>query len=411
MILSKNNGVVFVFLIHSVIIVALLLFFMITGRDYADYLLRDDGYYRVAGDFLKGQLCAPFGPGLPLIFTPIHMFPAFLHPVIRIIISQAAVLLIILFLRGITRDILSGRQFFFGSLMVVLHPAFLHWSFRTSIDLYLTMMLLGFVFFLVKYLQTNQIRNLIFLMLFYGFGIFTRPSFILIPFVILIAVLIIKRYNNMIKQAALLLVFSLIVFYINNLYIQNCRKGRIEITADTGRSVVIFHSFWLTQTILETKQFHKGTVDSYDVVDIDDKTQSGALMIMDKYMDDNLLKMIGNYAKENPDIFAAKFLLSPIFYFSLSSRQSESYLLLFVTIIYFFISMKGMRYLFRNVENRRYLLMFLLIAFGYAALHWLTHSYSRYSLPVIPLIFIWSGIVVEKLFRKTGEVKSIVISE
>lgn len=407
MISHRKNTVFTVFFVHSAIITAALIFMIFTGKDYVDYLLRDDGYYRIAAQFLSGKFCAGFGPGLPFIFMPIHLFPDSFHPFIRVLISQAVVLCILILLSRLTKDILSNRQFFLGALLVVLHPAFLHWSFRTSIDLYLTLMLLGFILFFIKYDKERKYRYLVVSLLFFGFGVFIRPSFIIIPFFLIIAVLLFKKIRGLIWPVIVLILFSTLTFYLNNMYIQKCRKGEIEITADTGRSIVIFHSFWLTKTILEKKQFHKGTVDSYEPDNINENQISGARELMEQYDDDNLFKMIGNYAKENPVIFGLKFLLSPVFYFSLASRQAESYLLLFITIGLFILSIKGIVHIFRRGKHTRVILLILIIAAGYAVLHWITHSYSRYSLPLIPLLFVWGGIYFDKLKFKKNKNLSI----
>jgi hypothetical protein len=393
--LKRKTALFSVFFIHTAILVFAVLFLMISGKDYADYLLRDDGYYKIAARFLGGNFCAGYGPGLPLIFSPIHLFPEVFHPFVRILISQAAVFFILFFLSRITKDILTNRQFFWGALLVVIHPAFLHWSIRTSIDLYLAVMLSGFILFFLKYFEHRKISYFLIALLFYGYGIFTRPSFILIPIILLLLTLFYKKFRVLVLPVIVLTIFSFVAFYINNLYIQHCRKGTLELTADTGRSVVIFQGFMLTETILKTKQFHKGSVDKYNLENIETMNLTDRNEFMEKYSTGSTFSLMGEYFREKPGYFIAKFLLAPVFYFSLSSRESESYFLLFVTMLFFIVSILGLKKIFAQSAQKRQLIFILFILLGYAGLHWLTHSYSRYSLPVIPFLFVWSGVTIE----------------
>lgn len=398
---KKRQSVVFaVFLIHSFFVFGFVILLIVTGKDYADYLLRDDGYYRIAASFLKGNFCAGYGPGLPLIFSPVHLFPEVFHPFVRILISQMAVFFILYFLSRITNDILTNRQFFWGALLVVIHPAFLHWSIRTSIDLYLAVMFSGFILYFLRYFEHRKVSYFLIAMLFFGSGIFTRPSFILIPIILLLLTLFLKKFRVLILPVIVLMFFSFVAFYINNLYIQHCRKGTLELTADTGRSVVIFQGFMLTETILKTKQFHKGSVDKYDLENSETLGVNDGNEFMKKYKAESTFSFIKEYFRDKPGFFIAKFLLAPVFYFSLSSRESESYLLLFVTILFLIISVSGFRRIYAQSFRKKDLILIFIIILGYAGLHWLTHSYSRYSLPVIPFLYVWSGVIVDKWLNR-----------
>ena len=77
-----------------------------------------------------------------------------------------------------------------------------------------------------------------------------------------------------------------------------------------------------------------------------------------------------------------------------------SYILLVISMIYFIVSYKGLKKIYPE-QNIKELLIILIIILGYFTLHWLTHAYSRYSLPVLPFLFIWGGVYLEKLLFKT----------
>jgi hypothetical protein len=113
---SRKRTLLTIFIAHSTLIFIILLSLLILGKDYADFILRDDGYYRYAANFLRGEFSTNnlIGPVLPLIMAPIHIFPEFLHPIIRIIISQTFVYIILATLSKLTDGYLTTKQFFLG---------------------------------------------------------------------------------------------------------------------------------------------------------------------------------------------------------------------------------------------------------------------------------------------------------
>jgi len=397
---TRNRTVLSIFLLHTLIMLIILIALIITGKDYTVFILRDDGYYNLAANFLKGDFFSksPIGPGLPAIFMPIHLCPAILHPFIRLIISQLAVFFILLTISKLTKKYLSNKQYLFGGFLIVLHPTFLHWTFRTSVDLYLGLFLGCFILFFVRYFRKQRGVDLLLSFLFFAYGILIRPSFILIPVSLLISVLLFKHYRLLTRYTIGLLVLTLGFFYLNNLYV-GYNNTPDELKAETGRENILIGPFFLTETIIKTGEFHKATIDKYNidgkVVDSDYITTQ-VHNFKNEHPNTGPISSVFVYGMENPDMFIAKYLLSPVFFFSLSSREFMSYLLLFASIFWLLTSYKGLRNTF-NVQTKPELLLILIILTGYFALHWLSHAYSRYSLPVIPYLFIWGGRYIDKL--------------
>jgi 4-amino-4-deoxy-L-arabinose transferase-like glycosyltransferase len=404
---TRNRTVLSIFLLHTLIMLTILIALIITGKDYADFLLRDDGYYDLAANFLKGDFfsTSPIGPGLPAIFMPIHLFPVSWHPFIRLIISQSAVFLILLVVSKLTKKYLSNKQYLFGGILIVLNPTFLHWTFRVSVDLYLALFLGCFILFFVRYFRKKRKVDLFLSFLFFAYGVLIRPSFILIPVFLLISVFLFKHYRLLNRYAIGLLILTLGVFYLNNLYVgYNGTSG--ELKAETGRENILVGPFFLTETIIKTGEFHKGTIDKYNIngklVD-NDYIIKQVHNFKNEHPNTGLISSVFIYGWENPEMFVTKYLLSPVFFFSLSSREFMSYLLLFVSIIWLLMSYKGLRNIY-NEQTKPELLLILIILTGYFALHWLSHAYSRYSMAIIPYLLIFGGYPIETIANKLKKV-------
>lgn len=411
---SRNKAVLAVMFIQFLIMTALFVYLVLTGKDYADYLLRDDGYYRVSGNFAKGifNSGSVIGPGLPLIYAPIHFFDKALHPFIRLLISQLAVLTILYAVSQLTVNYLDSKQLFFGLLMVIVHPVFIQWSFRTSVDLYLAAFMGIIVLFLMKYLTGNKIRYLLFSIAFFSYSIFIKPSFIFIPPLLFAGSWLLLKSRKMIAVSLVLVVVAAGCFMLNSAYLKN-NAGSNEITASEERNIVLLYNLVLTQTIIETGEFHKGTVEVYDKnkAEFPDQVFDKGVFMLDfkvkKFINEykaahpgrGMMNMVLYYVKENPEVLPAKIFLGPVFFFSLASRELVSYLLLFISVIYFIMVVYGIRSI---VKNRRidpfFIILFSILA-GYFLLHWVTHAYSRYSIVVIPFLYVWGGPVVYEIIK------------
>lgn len=405
-IISRTHIVLYVFGFYLLLMYLLLTFLIVKGHDYRDYLLRDDGYYSIAGNFAKGifNSGSVIGPGLPLIYTPIHFFNESWHPFVRLLISQLAVLMILFIVSKLTEKYLNNVQLFLGLIMIIIHPVFIQWTFRTSVDLFLSVFLGIFLLYFLKYLDSDKVLHIIISFSAFVYGIFLRPSFIFIPLILILTSIILLRKKRIAVISIILFVISVIGYLTNNLYLQS-NVGSQELKLESGRSITVIYSFILTETILETGQFHKGTIDNYHIqysnedlkewdkgVDYLDFKVSGFVKeYRTKYPDRSFMHMIWHYVKEHPGVAFAKVLFGPAYFFALSSRELLSYVLLMFFIIYSILVLLSLKQILQNNGNVEYFIIFFSVLFGYFLLHWVTHAYSRYSLVVLPYLFIWTG--------------------
>ncbi|MBN1187225.1 MAG: glycosyltransferase family 39 protein [Bacteroidales bacterium] len=415
---NRNDIVLCVFGFNLIITFVLVIFIFLNDLDFKDLLLRDDGYYMLAKKFANGEFNSGsvMGPGLPLIYAPIHFFNESLHPFIRLLVSQVAVLIILFIVSKLTIQYLNNKQLLCGLFMVILNPVFIQWSFRTSVDLYLSLFLGLFILYLFKYINSGKIIHIFFSFLAYSYAIFTRQSFILIPVVLLITSLFVLRSKRLIIISFTLFLISGVSFIATGLYLQN-NIGSAKLNADFGRSTTIITNLIMTETILETGQFHKGTVDYYNIKEQlqgDHNINKGVDYIyfkLNKFYEDfemhypggNTIQMIFYYIKIHTDVFIAKVLLGPIFFFALSSRELVSYLLLIITVVNSLLIWLTLKSYLVIEENKQFFFILFAILFGYFLLHWMTHAYSRYSLTILPYLFIWTGPQVVNILNKFSD--------
>jgi hypothetical protein len=277
-----------------------------------------------------------------------------------------------------------------------------------------------FLLFYLKFNAKNRIKHILYAFLFFSLGLLTRPSFLFIPITLLLGCVLFNRSRKLLFTNIALLVFTIIVFGVNNYYLQKSKEEVNIVNIDTGRSVVINQSLILTEIILETKQFHKGTIDSYKIANnkyalynkgkgvdyLYFRMQKSEDEYNSMYPDGNLLHYFFTYFKEKPQIVLLnKLIFSPIFFFALSSREIVSYILLITTVIYTILTILGFKLNKKDAFKDKRLILYFLILLGYFLLHWATHSYSRYSLAVIPFLFIWAGIPIERVLKSICDSK------
>ena len=77
----KNKYLYLVIIIHVFIILGLLVFIVISGLPYYEFMLRGDSYYEIAEKFVHGgTLLHTFrGPIVPAIYSILFIFPCFSH--------------------------------------------------------------------------------------------------------------------------------------------------------------------------------------------------------------------------------------------------------------------------------------------------------------------------------------------
>lgn len=406
--------------IFTAAILALLLVSIVASEDYHSLLLVDDGYYKIAGGFMRGESLVDHyvGPGLPLIFTVIHLFPEYLHPFIRLFLSLSSSLLVILIVFKIAGKYLSGKQLFWGGLIFVLNPVFIHWVFKSSTEIFLALCLSLFVFLILKFDESRKAKYFLISLVPFVFSIFIKPVFLFIPLFLILAALIIRN-GRFLFASSFLLIVTLFAYKVY----ESTRSDRLEGSdrIPYGKTYLINESYWIDY-VIKTRQFMKSSLKQYHKYERDTLTQlfgeaevenyiiqggyqSFGGSWIDKYFEEKpesgYLLMNLNFVKEKPGLVFQKLLVSPFFFLGLSARTYESFIKLVYSLLAIILGIIGLRWVWlRFPGSHNELIIILAVVLGYTSLFILLHTTSRYSMPVLPLLTVWGGVPVYKLISK-----------
>ncbi|MFW5803604.1 MAG: hypothetical protein ACOCWG_00060 [bacterium] len=408
-----NKQVNQIFFIYLSIIAILFAITKYLGMDTEHLLLMDDGYYGLAKSFVQGDsLLHKFrGPALPLIYAPMFLFPKALHPYLRLVLTSFIVYLILFFLKKITKDMLTDRQFLWGCMPVIVNPIWIHWTFKTSLEIYLCLLLIIFTYFQIEYFKTSKIKYFLISLIPFIISFFFKPVFIFIPVFIMIYSLVYFRNKNFIFTSIIAIIIGLTSYVIQDKITKYEYNDKALTTYERRahyihKSFLIQDSFW-TDYVLKTGQFHKWSVIPYREKYRNGKGfyeyyQDWLKTFFNQYPNANMFFLNYYFFKNNPGLVIKKLLVSPIFFLGMSARPLESYVKLIFNIFILGLSFIGLKKLFTLVSKKQQLSIILIIyiVLAYSTLHFLTHSINRYFLPVMPLTIIWSGYIIDKIMNR-----------
>ena len=198
MAMSRSRYILTLILIHTIIILGILVYVIASGADYHKILLIDDGYYKSAGEIVRGEsLSTWFGLGWPLMLTVVYLFPVSLHPFLRLLISLLFTYGTIVLVFKIFKHYFTDKEIFLGGLFFVANPLYVHWMFKSRIEAPL-ILLLGLIIFCSQlYLLESKIRYPLLASLFLAISVFTKPVFMLISlFVAVISYIILSMIRS-----------------------------------------------------------------------------------------------------------------------------------------------------------------------------------------------------------------------
>ena len=397
---KTKKHIILLIVIHVIIILSLLLISTKYGtsvksvnKDAKTLLLKDDGYYRIAGEFAKGGslLHNRIGPGMPLIYSPIYLFPESFHPYVRLCLAILFNIGTIILLWFISKNFLSIKEYFVGSLFLLLNPIFIHWTFKSAPDIYMAFFVALFVYFLLKsYDNKKDYKNFPFASIILIFSIFIRPSVLLIPPILIIIGLFI-RSKKLLIQSFLLLLLCFIGFSLNrkisNQTGQNMTTEPVDYTTGIGSFI---NNTYLLDQIVNTKKITKGIRHNNNDSSLLNWSYR-SIEWQNNFIENNpnagSIDVLFEFIKENPKLVIRKIYLNPIFIFTLAARQIEFYIyLIFTTVTLFFVCL-GIYYI--KKDEKFWILMGVI--FGYLLLFIIVHAYSRYSVGILPLISMFAG--------------------
>ena len=398
---SRREYFTTLILMHFLVIMTMLLVVIMSGADYRELLLVDDGYYNIAEGFVRGEtLLHKFrGPVIPLIYSILFVFPTSAHPFVRLLISLIFSVGTMTVLFEIVKRYLSERAFFLGSAIFLLNPVYNHWVLKSSPEIYLAFFLGLFILNVVYYFETSKIRYLLYACLIFSISFFVKPVFLFIPIFMFFAAILIKS-RRFVVVSLFLLILGTCAYGVQDGITKvkyNPSVKRLERKYDyIHKTLLIADTYWVDY-VLRTKQFSKSTILGYGVPYRDGKSLSQYSIdwvkdFYKKYPKGSLVFMNLYFVYREPILVIQKLLISPFFYFAMSAREEETFVKLFFSIVSITLSIIGLRRIYRSSENKNEIKLIVSILLGFVALHLVTHTMNRYSLPILPYLYVWGGI-------------------
>jgi hypothetical protein len=380
-----TNRILLISILYSFFILAFFIFYVfVLGKD-SSFFLGDDGYYTKGKMFFNGgSLLGQYTPPLfSLLLSVLNFFPVEFHSFLRIIITLFFVNFNIFIAKLIFQNVLSHRIFSLGLFLALFNPLFIHWTIKSTPEVYVTFFIGLLILFLIKYSQTKQIKYIFIYCMILFLATNFKPVFLFIPLTFL-SFAIIKWNRKLIVLSAGGLIYLIVIQLLTLSY----SKPEGDTKREYGRADLIASNF-LVETMIETGKFEFG---SNTGLMINSPNESNLWLILKKYSEwekiyitqnpnSSLLKTFVDFSIENPTKVIITRLVAPILFISLSSSTAESLSNLFINLFIVFCSIYGIKEVFKKEPN--VLLCVLLTLAGYFLTFFISFSYARYSVPVL----------------------------
>jgi len=380
-------------------------YFVITIKSGNEIFLISDGYYEYAAYWFKSGKIDPaniLAPGLPSILTVLFFFPEESHPFLRVTISLIFSIAALFMSYKISKKYLSPGEFFFGGLIFSFSILYVQWILKLTPEIFLAFFLGVYIFYLQKYFKQKKwkyigIANLVLIV-----SIFTKPVFIFIPFFLLL-------YSLFRKKLLLFSVIGIIVCLVTfKVYsdITSFEPAKISKTEadrhsynNTVKYGFIWESYWY-DFMIRTKQFHKGLKVKYREGTYYETSSKEAKIFIKNYFDNNpegnMVTLYMTFFKQKTWIAIQKIITVPLFYFMLGTIPKLTYILIPITLISWFLMYFGLKKVIKlsEKEDKEFLLLLFIVLLGYSMPYLIFHAYSRYSMPMLPFLYVWAGAVL-----------------
>ncbi|MCE1164950.1 MAG: hypothetical protein LWX07_06070, partial [Bacteroidetes bacterium] len=292
----------------------------------------------------------------------------------------------------------NKEQLFWGLLIAVINPLYLHFTIKNTPEVYSALILGISLFSYIRLLKTGKIIYAVYITLSVLAGMSIKPVFFLISITMLFHWIFINRNKKLLAIHIVIIVISLFSYFA----FQSLTKLERQQMNSYGFDDILSRVF-LFDAIKETGEINLGTTE--DLL-LHGPIKSNYLLCNEKYND-----WLKDYSASNPDWtesrlafdFTKAHLLksvllraaSPVLFISLTSNSTE-------TIIYFFlygflsvITIISIKRMYRN--NKEDILIILYVLAGYYLVFFLTLSYARYSLPFMSYFLVFNGILIGKI--------------
>jgi len=381
------------FAIHATFIIALLLVLQVFFDFDSTKLLSSDGYYATSKKVFEGEgslTQAYRQPGLSILFLVMHFFPSSLHPYLRLALTLAFSFGNIYIAYLIFNQVMGSRAVFYGLLLSLFSPTYIHWTLKSSPETYITFFLGIIVLAYLKFWRTHKKKYIFLLILTLVTSVFIKPVLLFVPLFVALCGFIIKGKR--------LIIVSILAFLIYAVLFPICLKSqKLEGQLHYGSEAPI-ETTYLIETILQTKRFDNTPFKEHEMAEAPDTLKAAGAWIANykkNYRHVNPIHMNMKFIKENFWLYVKTRILSVIFFIFLSDSPKETLLNVFVNLPVVAMSIYSLKQKFSLYRSQIVIILSALL--GYAALYLVANpTEDRYSIPAMFYFSVFAGIAVEK---------------
>ena len=386
---SRTRYIIALILIHTLVMLGILTVVIILGVDYHELLLLDDGYYAMAGDIVKGKLNSDFyGFGYSCVLTWLFMFPQPFHPFLRLLTSILFTCGTILLVYRIFSNYFKNNEIFWGVLISISNPLYVHWMFKSRVEAPLVFLLGLVILFSQNYLRERKYHHLLFASLFLAISVATKPVLMLIPYSLLIVSLLLKSKRIFIL-AIVFAVVSIGAFWGTKRLIKGSTSGR-----EYYKVYSIVNSAFYVDAIIRYRDFktqYLHVEDEYGNMIRNPHYVNGDKWVKEyeeRYKSLSPVLMSLRFIYEKPGLVLQLLFANTFLVFSLSSSEFETLMHFVVNCTIIIFAIYGMVKV-KNKSGAFFIHLAILLAI-YALLV-LIHSRGPYFTPIIPYLFAFAG--------------------
>lgn len=399
-----------VYVLYVLIILQTIVIFTIyalkTMTSGNEIFLASDGYYEATKLFIEeGAVNRIFAirPGVSVILSPLFLFPESLHPFLRVTISVLLSIGVLYFLYKITERYLNGIELFLGSLILIFNLTWIHWTLRLTPEIFLTFFLGLFIWSLSEFWNKKTPKWLIIGTLAIAYSITVKPVTLVVPVLVLFYALF--REKRILTFSVFSLLLCIFAYYYTGVNpILSSNSDKVTTSYQKISSTFINEAYWY-DFMLSTQQFHKGLKIPYE----EGTLWETSWLKGDKFVEDyynnhpegNVVSLHFAFFEKHPKMVIQKTIMSPFIYLMLGTVPIYTKILIPLTLISLILTIVGLRKIvsIAGNEERKFIYLIFLIIIAFSLPYLFFHAYARYSMPVLPFLFIWGGAFL-RLFKK-----------
>lgn len=374
---------------HSFFLILLIIFVKLIFHVPDYFFLKDDWAYVVGKDFFEGRasLFHQSGPpGFPALLSLFNFLPVFIHPYLRILISEILTLLNIYLAYKIFSNILPREAIFWGLIIALFNPLYLWWAcLKTGGEIFIVTFLGLVIFASFKLINHRLWFHSSILLIVILISLFVKPVLFLIPFFLAIYFLLYRKYKIVIASTLIFLIslFSMNIVMEVSKPLKGLSYGVINFMVDPIFTKVLLNTGKLgyyADGIIQEDQ--KSDNFGYEFSQLKNKYES-----IDNT--DSTNQIMIDFIKHNIGTVLLSKLLNPLYFISLSNTTVTTISLFLINVSILFLSALNIKRLKRYYPQQITLLIFIFL--GYYFVYFLVHALARYSIPILFYISVFCG--------------------